>query len=203
MSIINDALKKVHLNLEKKQPLPAQLPKQQPSPSPARPLKSPWEMKMPMPEEKPVVPPAPKSPAPSAPQTPTVKQPPLRPVSPKAPSRRKTNETLLVVIALLVCVVLLAMILLLVHEYMSSRPAPKPAKPVPVPILTIPAPSSKSKLVINGIMDKGGKNVALINNEIYEVGETVNGMTITKISLETIEFVDSKGAVKVYKVNKK
>ena len=41
----------------------------------------------------------------------------------------------------------------------------------------------------------GSKHVALINDEIYELGERINGMTITKITLKNVELYDGKNVV--------
>ena len=42
-------------------------------------------------------------------------------------------------------------------------------------------------LVLNGISTIDGKKVALINDEIYQIGEVVNNKTITHIGRDTVE----------------
>jgi hypothetical protein len=48
------------------------------------------------------------------------------------------------------------------------------------------------ELILNGTSLIDGKRVALINDEIYQVGETVNGKKITSISLNKIELSDNE-----------
>jgi hypothetical protein len=48
------------------------------------------------------------------------------------------------------------------------------------------------ELVLNGTSIIDGKRVALINDEIYEVGETIDGKKITSINLNKIELSDSE-----------
>jgi hypothetical protein len=55
-------------------------------------------------------------------------------------------------------------------------------------------------IILNGITSMGDKRVALINNEIYQVGETIEGKKITDISMEKVELVDSNGNVTTLKV---
>lgn len=47
-------------------------------------------------------------------------------------------------------------------------------------------------LVLNGISFVGGKKVALINDEIYEAGDIVNGKTITSIGLNEVKLRDDE-----------
>ncbi len=55
-------------------------------------------------------------------------------------------------------------------------------------------------IILNGITTMGDKRVALINNEIYQVGETIEGKRITDISMQKVELVDSNGNVTILKV---
>ncbi len=56
-------------------------------------------------------------------------------------------------------------------------------------------PVSTAQILINGTMLMGGKHVALINGEIYEIGETVQNQKITNITLKNIEITNSLGEV--------
>ncbi|VAW12670.1 hypothetical protein MNBD_BACTEROID05-845 [hydrothermal vent metagenome] len=55
--------------------------------------------------------------------------------------------------------------------------------------------SNNSQILINGTMLMGGKHVALINGEIYEVGETIQNQKITNITLKNVEITNSLGEV--------
>jgi len=48
------------------------------------------------------------------------------------------------------------------------------------------------ELFLNGISSIDGKNVALINDEIYEIGEMVEGKKITSIGLDKVELRDAQ-----------
>ena len=53
----------------------------------------------------------------------------------------------------------------------------------------------KDALVLSGTMMMGDKRVALINNDIYELGDIINGKKITSISLEKVELLDNDKVV--------
>lgn len=57
-------------------------------------------------------------------------------------------------------------------------------------------------IVINGVMKKNDKTVALINDEVYEIGETINGMKIVDISLDRIDFL-YRNRIRSFKVHRK
>ena len=46
------------------------------------------------------------------------------------------------------------------------------------------------KLVLTGIMTKSGESSALINDEIYQKNDTVNGLVITEITSNTVTLQD-------------
>jgi hypothetical protein len=71
-----------------------------------------------------------------------------------------------------------------------SSPVATPA-PVAVP-MTATAPDTQSALRIEGVMDMGdGKKVALINGNIYEKGQSIQGKTISRITLEEITVINN------------
>lgn len=85
----------------------------------------------------------------------------------------------------------------------SSSPAGRPISPQPAPATqSVPAPgmspeikfpmgaSFKNNPVLNGIMLNQNKVVALINGEIYEVGDYLNGKKVTKITMDRVELQD-------------
>ncbi len=50
----------------------------------------------------------------------------------------------------------------------------------------------KNELFLNGTMQMEGKTIALINDQIYEVGDSVNGKKITDIRLDGVELLDGQ-----------
>ena len=49
-------------------------------------------------------------------------------------------------------------------------------------------PAETGGLVVKGIVFSANKPSAIINNQIYSEGQTVNGATISKITKESVEF---------------
>ena len=56
-------------------------------------------------------------------------------------------------------------------------------------------PNMHEPLVLNGIMLKGQKIVALINDDIYEAGEFVDGKEIIKITPEAVQLKDDTNII--------
>lgn len=85
----------------------------------------------------------------------------------------------------------------------ASRPAtlasaPDVATSALAPSVSAPEPK-KGELVLSGIVEMDGKSFALINKEFYEVGESVEGAKITKITPDSIEILQ-KGKTRTIKV---
>jgi len=76
----------------------------------------------------------------------------------------------------------------------SSRPLMRqaPAKAA--------VPQNPGELTLNGITDLGEKVVALINNQIYEVGDSVLGMKIIAIEKNAVQ-LEGNGITKVLKID--
>lgn len=55
-------------------------------------------------------------------------------------------------------------------------------------------------IVLNGVTTMGDTRVALINNEIYRLGESIKGKTIINITMEKVELEDSNGNVTTLRV---
>ena len=74
----------------------------------------------------------------------------------------------------------------------QSQPVTLPPQPAPVasvsPAIKYTLP--KNNLVLNGIMMDQNKMVALINGEIYEVGDYIGDQRINKITLNRVELRD-------------
>ena len=62
--------------------------------------------------------------------------------------------------------------------------------------------SNQKSLTLNGTIMAENKKAALINNEIYQVGEFVNGKAIHKISLKKVELIDKNGKITILKIKK-
>jgi len=52
-----------------------------------------------------------------------------------------------------------------------------------------------TELVLNGTSFVDGKKVALINDEIYEIGDIINGKKIIRIDINRVELQDKEGVV--------
>jgi len=59
----------------------------------------------------------------------------------------------------------------------------------------IEAKDERPKIYLSGIMMMGAERVALINNDIYQVGESIEGMKITNITLREVELLDDDEVV--------
>ena len=81
------------------------------------------------------------------------------------------------------------------------KSAPTIAEPKFSKSKEVPQPTEKNPLILSGTMMMGDKRVALINNEIYEVGESVEGKKIINITLEKVELLDGPNTL-ILKVSK-
>ncbi len=64
-------------------------------------------------------------------------------------------------------------------------PPPVYSTPVETPVIAV-----RPQLILNGISSAGIKPMALINNEIYEIGDDVNGLRIVNITEDGVELMD-------------
>lgn len=65
----------------------------------------------------------------------------------------------------------------------SPSVSPSPAKPVRA--------QGQSRLIINGIMTQGEKNLVLIDGQIYEEGDSVDGVKILKITPKGVNILEN------------
>ena len=66
------------------------------------------------------------------------------------------------------------------------------------------APQEKSpELQVTGIMTIQNKPAALINGEIYEEGEAIQGMHVYKITSNQVQLIDANGEVATLELRKK
>lgn len=81
----------------------------------------------------------------------------------------------------------------------SPQPPPVPAQSSPPSPLQTKTPSAKrnfpNNLVLNGTMVVDNQRVALINGEIYEVGDYINGKKIVDISLEKVDLLSGDDVI--------
>jgi len=94
-----------------------------------------------------------------------------------------------------------------VTKYSSASVHPFPAQNSTAPatpiVVTAESPKpikiKKGEILLSGIVMMDGKDFALINKEFYEVGETVEGAKITKITDDGIEILQ-RGKARTIKV---
>ena len=80
----------------------------------------------------------------------------------------------------------------------ATLPKTIPTTAVAAPPVTAPAQGTVSPagaLTLNGIMMTGKKQVALINNKIYEVGDMVNDKKIIDITMDKVELLDGGNTI--------
>jgi len=123
---------------------------------------------------------------------------------------KEWRDTAILLTCFAICIILLLLIVFLFRQNPptpAAPPAPAPAKSaqeqsVPPPALpkkTTPAGPTDT-IIVTGVMKMGAENMALINNEIYEVGEMINGARIVAIEMDRVEIMkDSE--IKVLKVH--
>jgi len=87
-----------------------------------------------------------------------------------------------------------------INKVVESIPLPEQVKQTISPS-TKPAKKEtvQQGIVLNGIMLMGEKRVALINNKIYEVGDSIDGKEILSISPEMVKIKDGEN-IKTLKV---
>lgn len=62
---------------------------------------------------------------------------------------------------------------------------------VPVPATASKPVRAQSRLIINGIMTQGDKNLVLIDGQIYEEGDTVDGVEIIKVTPKGVDILEN------------
>ena len=210
MSIINDALKKVqtNLNLNNSNPIkntmttppensqPTNLPEPDPKPNYDTQLgqpSAPWDIPTAQPNNAPAPPPQP------APQKEIVKKQNVPTVS--RSTEKKSSRLKSLVIVLFVVIAATIFILQKNKQWLAEHnihlrlpekiqkifSLPKDmlaqkTKTPPDPAAT--AAAKKDELVVNAVMSKNNQHIALINDKIYKVGDSINGMKILKINFQ-------------------
>lgn len=185
MSIINDALKKTQQNMN---PDGSAVAAQQGASG------APQESSPKLGDERFAKPPAAKSGGPTTP--PAGKQPAPPPKKmPKNPPLKNPRRRVPLLGIGLAAVILLALAAGLLKFWNQWPFASEPRK-----ASSSPKHESPDGLYVSGIMTTGDKRVALINNEIYELGDIVNGMRIVEIEKDKIHLSYGDQQTKILKV---
>ncbi len=211
MSIINDALKKVQNQLDKQEP-------GAPQPNPADTNTHNMENTNP-PPPPPQKPPAetgkdmaqfiPQKEKTSTPKEPTTPMPTLKSAK-KSPEIHWSQ----VLRSSLILIVLVSVTVYIYTTYTSkaisaqryqikskpisiSLPSAEDIKEIILPAAqtTAAAKPKRNGLVVSGIITSGARNAALINDQIYEVGDMLEGNEIVNITERTVE-VRENGEIK-------
>lgn len=184
MSIIHDALKKVQQNSNPAvPPPPASYQEPVPPPEPSG-NKDHDKINIPLlvaavcaviamlfaalPQFMPKKPLPPLTHTAARPQPPAVETAPSVPPEPAAPSTNTMSKALASAVVT------------------PSVPVPKPTAPK-----VIDPNDPISSLQIEGIMDMGGKKVALINGNVYEEGQTIYGRIISEITFDSLTILEN------------
>jgi len=70
-------------------------------------------------------------------------------------------------------------------------------KPTAQPFTVTSEAQPSVKLKLEGTMMMGDKRVALINGEVYQIGETINGMEILNINIEKVVLKDGENIITI------
>ncbi len=182
MSIINDALKKTQFSLKKKDktPEPEKKPEAQANQGPSNVYEKLYKQQQEMKEV-------------AAASNESRQKPSISKASKPRPAKKwlQTSATIVVFFLLTYGLFFVISRYTPAKDYLDSiknksarsrtRIAQKTQKP---------RKYAAGELILNGTSLFDGKRIALINDEIYEIGETVDGKKITSISLNRIELRD-------------
>jgi len=195
MSIINDALRKVQKSREKKNVFAKSLFDEELKEPPAFKrayMRLQEDIVEPQPEPEPVRPkttapllfePAPAFAGPSPRTMTDIISEGFSAVSRKLLGTPKKKETALVVLCSFICLLLLiAIIQLVVFNITNSK--------------------QRSNMELKGIVLMDDRNVVLINDRAYEVGDSIYGMKIVDISIDQVKFRSFGGRIHTLKVVK-
>ncbi len=172
MSIINDALKKVQNNISPKspeEPKPenkAPAPKTPSSASPAAPSAQP-QPASPVIRDRPIS---------EKPAVPSADDPTAKSGKAKRPAFRTPAPVIIVVS---VCLLAIAVLL--------TRWTPIDVQPLPQK--TTAGLNGAPQLSIQGIMTMGDRKVVLIEEDIYQIGDEIQGMKVKEISLDEVKLL--------------
>jgi hypothetical protein len=101
---------------------------------------------------------------------------------------QRKNDRLLITLCSLICGILVFLIGYLFYVFGMTHPNQHPFKKEA-------RAYAPNEIVIQGIMARDDKKVALINDEIYEVGQTIKGRRIISISEDSVQ-ISHQGKIK-------
>lgn len=132
----------------------------------------------------------------------------LTPTGPKSAFSffKEWRDTAILLMCFAICIILFFLILYLFRQN-PTVPPPKTApastavqkRPEPPPVSAVP---DQDGIIVTGVMKMGSENMALINNEIYEVGEMIDGARIITIEMDRVEIMKD-GNIQVLRVHGK
>ena len=173
MSIINDALKKVQANIDKKTGPPAIGRDQDLSL-----LQPPRRIQSLLNTDK-ILPTIPKEPKKNLlPEPQTITSSIARAI---LPAQQKENK-ILIFLGVLITVILILLAGYQFYLFGLTRVDLNPGA----------KRHTFDHIIVQGIMTNEGKNTALINDEIYEAGQTVMGKKIMNISVDSVQILDRR-----------
>ena len=130
----------------------------------------------------------------------------------------KNHSAIIIFCLIIITIVLVASTVISFLKTKSPSTSRKTAskitqEPTSQSIKTTAKPSTKTSintkphqpgqsLVLNGTLMANDKKAALINNELYEIGESIEGKTISNIFLNKVELLDKNGTTTILKVKK-
>lgn len=127
-----------------------------------------------------------------------LQQPPQTQSEVEKTHKKKLNITFISLIAVfsLFIGVFISFLIVLLNQSPTreSTDEAKPAKSSSKKSTKRKSSIQKNELLLSGTMMMGEKRVALINGEIYELGESVRGKKITDVTLKNVELTDETGA---------
>lgn len=95
-------------------------------------------------------------------------------------ARRIASRPILAAGVLLTGLIVLGMAIKFSEKLFVVTPIAKPLPPIE---------ELADGLTLNGVLSMETKKVALINNEIYEVGDVIAGMTVTDITANSVQLI--------------
>ena len=215
MSIINDALKKVQTNLDQNNSTPTKNTMTTPPPENSQPNNFSEPSPQPKPDYdhnlgKPAAPwdiPAAQTIINPTPQAEPPKEAVKKQTAPRVEEKKSSRLTPVVIILLLIFATAIFTLKknekILAEHNIHLRLPEKIQKifsanifsqktQAPGSLTAAAAVAQKDELVVNAVMLQGSKHIALINDKIYNVGDSINGMKILKINFQEMVVQDGE-----------
>lgn len=199
MSTIHDALKKVQDDMGPQKDSTPQGSQESQDPQKSQGAQGSQESQEPKETQKPPKPHNPFNAATPPPQKPVEEE------TPEPPKKISTQKLIGIIVIVIILGGLGTTIFLLTSPNRSKFAPLNKVKAIiskKTDQASAPVTYSKDEIVLNGIMTVGKKHVALINGEIYETGDTVNGKQIKQITKTNVTFLDEEGNIETIRISK-